>query len=690
MNTLRTALLCACALAMSVPAAAAQRPVVPEDLFHLTFINEAQISPDGRFAALVVSHLDGPTDSSKATVELVRLADGRITDLTHGTKDGDIAWTPDSAAVYFVREDAATKHPQVFRVARDGGAPVRITKVTTGFVSSPVPSHSGKELAFTVTDVDAPHNAYVDFSKAGFTPKASQRKTDIRTIDSLFYEVNGAGYVYDKHPHIWISDASGAHARRLTGGQWAETGEAWTADDRRLVFGSLRRQSVDSGTSDIYSIAANGGAMQKFASDLPANYVAFPSREDANAVYVARGRVDDPAAYPRYDEARLDGTGVRQVVAANTLSWGDSLLADMKEGGGPCAGVLPHDRAAIINADGPGYANLRRLDLQTGAVTDFTPPKGEAWNCTMSSDGRTLSYLYSDFTHPQELYVADVASGRTRQVTHLNTAFASSVALSVPQPFTVKNSAGDTVHAWFMPAVGAKPGVAYPTLLDIHGGPETQFGDTFFHEFQVWAGLGYNVVFSDPRGSVGFGYPFESALTKHYGDAMFEDVQAVMDAAVQRPEVDRTRLGVTGGSYGGYATLWVIGHTNRYKAAAAERVVSDMQSENFGADFASKNGLGGFYAWGKPWDPNSMYREISPITYIENVKTPLLILHGEEDTRTPLDNTVQWFTLAKILGQTITFVDVPGETHDLSRTGHPIHRVERLHVLADWMNRYLK
>ena len=232
---------------------------------------------------------------------------------------------------------------------------------------------------------------------------------------------------------------------------------------------------------------------------------------------------------------------------------------------------------------------------------------------------------------------------------------------------------------------------SHATLLDIHGGPETQFGDTFFQEFQYLAGLGYNVVFSDPAGSTGHGYAFEESLETNYGDAMFQDVEAAMDAAAKRDDVDATRLGVLGGSYGGYATLWVVAHTNRYKAAVAERVVSFMQSENLTADFAGKGGLaGGTYAMGPAWDPASAsYAKFSPLTYVAQVQTPLLILHSDMDTRTPIDQTLQEFTALKILGRTVEYVAVPNETHDLSRTGSPLHRVERLHIISDWMGKYL-
>jgi dipeptidyl aminopeptidase/acylaminoacyl peptidase len=174
---------------------------------------------------------------------------------------------------------------------------------------------------------------------------------------------------------------------------------------------------------------------------------------------------------------------------------------------------------------------------------------------------------------------------------------------------------------------------------------------------------------------------------------MFDDVQRVMDAAVTFPGVDPNRLAVSGGSYGGYATLWVISHTNRYKTAIAERAVSNLSTEQLAADFAGANGFGMYntpYGFGPYWDPDSRNYAESPLTFVQNVHTPLLILHSEQDTRTPIDQTLQEFTALKILGRTVEFVDVPGENHDLSRTGSPLHRVERLHILSGWLSRYLK
>ncbi|MBV9720043.1 MAG: S9 family peptidase [Candidatus Eremiobacteraeota bacterium] len=682
-------------LAAFSPAAALAGPVAPEDLFKLTFLNTASISPEGSHVLVEASRMDGPKNAYDRTIELVDVSSAKLThNVTGHVGDGDFAWMPDGRSFVFVRTVEKQK-PQLYRYTLATGRIVQLTHIKQG-VSSPVVSHAGDRIALAVTDTDPAPNARIDFAKAGFTPKDSEKKSDIHTITELFFQANGQGYVYQDHQHIWTIDADGSNPKALTSGKYSEGFDAWSSDDRTILFDSLRYEAVDSGPSDVYTIpstpttsAATGSAMQKVTSPLPANNGFFFSH-DGRRVYFLSADVKDSAERPALVSANLDGSDRRTIVPPNTVGWGDTLLADMKEGGGLCGGPVGDRETMLLNVDGPGYSNLRTLNLTSGSFSDVTPAKGEAFSCTVTTDGSRVAYLYSDFTHPAELYIADTSGGAPRRLTDVNASYLASATLSQPQEFSVKDPAGFTVQAWFMPATTGA-GSKHPTLLDIHGGPETQFGDTFFAEFQLYTSMGYNVVFSDPAGSTGHGYPFEEALENNYGDAMFADVQAVMDAAIARPDVDATRLGVLGGSYGGYATLWVIAHTDRYKVAVAERAVSNLQSENLAADFAGKNGLGGgYYNWGPPWDPASAdYAKFSPLTYVAGVHTPVMVLHADEDTRAPIDQTLQEFTSLKILGRTVEYVAVPDENHDLSRTGSPIHRVERLHLILDWLQRYI-
>jgi dipeptidyl aminopeptidase/acylaminoacyl peptidase len=671
--------------ALSLVRAASAAPVVPEDLFHLTLIDSAALSPDGAYVLTETSRSNGPKNRYDRTIDLVNVSTGKITaNVTGRVGDGDFAWMPNSATFVFVRTMPKQK-PQLYRYTLATKKIVRLTNIAKG-VSGPTVSHDGRRIALTVNDQDEAPKAHVDFAKAGFTPTADEKKSDIQQIDQLFFEGNGAGFVYRDHPHIWIVNADGSNAKQLTTGRWGEGIVGWSPDDRNIAFNSLQRESVDGGADDVYVVSSSGGTPQKLASSQESNNGL--SYLSTGELALLRGGVQDNAEQPELVISDASGNQ-RVAVAKNTTGWGDSLLADMKEGGGLCGAPLP-DGNFVLNVDGPGYSNIRTLDVKTGTFSNVTPPHGEAWSCSTTLDGKTIAYLYSDFTHPADVWISSVSGGTPRQLTNVNAAWLARTTLSTPKEFSVQSTSGRTVQAWFMPAIGGSG--PHPTLLNIHGGPETQFGDTFFLEFQYYAGLGYNVVFCDPAGSTGHGYAFTSALETDYGDAMFQDTQSVMDEAVKRPEVDPNRLGVTGGSYGGYATLWVITHTNRYKAAAAERVVSFMQSENLGADFAGKGGLaGGQYSMGPAWDPASTsYAKFSPLTYVANVQTPLLILHSDNDTRTPIDQTLQFFTAMKILGRTITFVDVPNETHDLSRTGSPIHRVERMHLLSAWFGKYLK
>lgn len=673
---------------LPLSAQAANHTVQAEDLFKIRYVGQPQISPDGKYVVYVVSTMNGSKDRYDTNLWLTDVASAHSRRLTSTGHDSGPTWSPDSSRIVFSRSVPKAKSQlYAYDIKRSGIK--RLTHLKTGADSATF-SNNGKLIAFSSTTTDEQPKAQINFAAAGFRPKKAQRESDVRTINTMHFQANGAGEINRYHQHIWLMNADGSNPRALTSGhEWSEGGVSFSPDDKTIAFNSLRRDDPYSGPVDIYTIAVGGGQMQKMASPEVANNLLAYGRK-SHRVWYLRGGVQDPDQFPALISSDADGNGARETVGLNTIGWGDSLIADMKEGGGLCFNVLPDDTHVILNLDGPGYAKLVRMNTADGTTVDLTGSNGEAYGCSVSADGKTVAYDFADFAHPQEIYVVTAGSPKPRALTAFNAAYLKSVVLSKPQPISIKDAQGFDVQAWFMPAVGPKSGGRRPTILNIHGGPSTEFGNTFFHELQYYAGLGYNMVFSDPRGSTGHGYAFQEALVHHWGDAMLDDTNLVMDAVIKRPDVDPSRLGVTGGSYGGYATLWTISHTDRYKVAAAERVVSNLMSEQLVADFASTNGLGGPYDWGQPWDPKNTLLAQSPLTYADRVHTPVLILHGTEDTRTPIDQTLQEFSALKILGRTTQYVEFPGENHDLSRTGSPIHRVERLHVLSDWMSRYLK
>ena len=260
------------------PTVAWAAPVAPEDLFKLTLLSNAVISPDGSRVLVEASRMNGPKNTYDRSIELVDVASGKVVaNVTKHLGDADYAWMPDSRSFVFVRTVEKAK-PQLYRYTLATGAITQLTHVADG-VSAPVVSHAGDRIALTVTQTDPDHDAYIDFAKAGFTPKSGQKKSDIHTIDQLFFEANGQGYTYQQHQHIWIIDAEGSHPKQLTSGKYSEAFDAWSPDDRTILFDSLRSESVDAGVNDVYTIPEQAQTAVMLLLVLFINYLLFRSSE---------------------------------------------------------------------------------------------------------------------------------------------------------------------------------------------------------------------------------------------------------------------------------------------------------------------------------------------------------------------------------------------------------------------------
>jgi dipeptidyl aminopeptidase/acylaminoacyl peptidase len=302
--------------------------------------------------------------------------------------------------------------------------------------------------------------------------------------------------------------------------------------------------------------------------------------------------------------------------------------------------------------------------------------------------GGQIVHSFHTPTQLSELFVGD------RQVTEIGRAFCDARDLPAPERFVAISADGSEVEAWIVRPVGFEDGKRYPLLLNIHGGPFSQYGNKFFDEFQVYAGAGYAVVYSNPRGSSGYSEAWGRAIRgpvadgPGWGTVDYEDCMAVVDEALKRFEfLDSDRLGVMGGSYGGYMTSWIVGHTDRFQCAISERAVNQFMSEGEESDFGSffKSEIGAHF-----WEAPDAYLKHSPSTYAKNIVTPLLILHSENDLRCPVGQAEGLFAILRTLKREVEFVRFPVEGHELSRSGNPVHRVMRFEIILDWLGRHLK
>jgi dipeptidyl aminopeptidase/acylaminoacyl peptidase len=660
------------------------RPTTPEDIARIAYVSAATISHRGDRVAFVVTKLDVAGNRYYRNLWLVRSDGTGLRQPTRGDGDADPQWAPDDRTIAFAGARGGIS--QIYTIALDGGEARKLTAEAKG-AAGPRWSHDGSRIVYNATFEDPAPKTHLDEKAAGETLDAKHKLSDVRTTDRLDFEVNGQGETFSQHSHLVTIRADGSARKRITpDSPWPETSPAWSYDDRRIAFVALRRPvDPDRLDSEVYVVSSGGGALRRLALAHRNNAAPAWSR-DSRSLYVTVTSQPDPAALAGIDVMRIGG-GERAVVPENSVAFGDSLLTDTKEGGAGCGPILdPHDRWFIADVSVPGATALRRFDTATGRGSDVIARGDEIADCTANDAVSAIAYTASDATHPAEVFVYDAARNASRRLTDLNAGYVATTRIVAPQHLTVRDEQGFTVHAWFLPA-NVPRGTRAPTLLEIHGGPQTEFGNSFFQEMQLLAGRGYNVVYANPRGSVGFGYAFEAALNKSWGDPMFRDEMAVLDAVADRPDVDPQRFGVLGGSYGGYATLWMIGHTRRFKAALAERVVSDMTAAFLSCDECGATSAK--YAFGNAWSNQDVYWRMSPIAAIADVTTPLLLLHSGMDTRTPLVDSDSWFTLARSLGDKITYVQVPRDNHDLNRTGEPVHRIERLHLIADWFAKEL-
>jgi len=668
-------------LSLSTLAAARQaegkRGITAEDYFSFQFAGDPRISPDGKLVAFVVTTVDQKQNRRHSSIWLTATDGSREAwQFTTSPQNSNAPrWSPDGRTLAFLSsrpsgEARASNEPsasesrnQIYVLSMNGGEARRVTNLKNG-VGSFQWSPDGTQFA-CVSRTGPSDNRVTD----------NKDRSDVRHYKSISYKFNDTGWFDDRRGHIWIVDAKSGAARQLTSGDdWNDSDPQWSPDGNRVAFVSNRTGKEYEGdrNSDVWVIAAGGGALAKISDHPEGDNSPRWSPDGKTIAFVGRLREDSHAKIWLAPSAG----GAASQLAAKDLDLIPSDL-DWAEDG----------RALYFGAGVKGETHLFRVDAATKQWGPVTTGARAVRSVDLNDKSQKLVYLANDFKHLDDVYIADSTGKNERKLTNLNSSLWRQLALQDVERITYKSTDGWDIDGFLVKPVGWQEGKKYPMVLNIHGGPAGMYGVDWFHEFQVYAARGWAVFFTNPRGSTGYGEKFERGIAGEWGGKDYQDVMSGVDVVLSKhPWIDRDKLGVTGGSYGGFLTNWIVGHTDRFKAAVTLRSLS-----NFISDEGTRDGAYGHRGdfGGVLFDRFDMYWERSPLKYAKNVKTPTLILHSENDFRVPLEQGEQWFRALKHFGVTTELVIFPRENHNLTRTGEPKHLVESLNWQIYWFDRFL-
>ena len=645
-------------------------PIAPDMIYELTGVSDPSLSPDGAHLAFVRSRVDREAMESRSQIMMMSPPGADAAPFTGGDRDAGPRFAPDGRTLAFLRSDDA-KTRQIWLIPVSGGESQKLTTALGGvheFAWSPDARH----LVF-VSDVDP------DRPPKGHDPAKDPR---VRVVRRIRYRADTVGWRGDAFRHLFIVDALTGETRQMTDGEGDHSSPRWSPDGSSVAFVSDRARDRDLVPhTDAYVVAAGGGTPECWSQGLSS--------------------VDAVTWSP--DGSRLAVTGSDDdVVGAGWQGWvfvlepAKAPLRLTDDSIKPSAGYAPlipppeitwtEDGRIVFLADCRGESYVYEVEVDGGTPQRVAGGGSQLSGATFDGKSRYAVAVSVPPTSSGHLRLFDIPQGSQRALTDYNAGYFEEHPSATLEKFTVSR-AGVKIESRLLFPPGFESTRQYPLIVDIHGGPHGAFYDAFNQVQQVLATHGYIVLGVNPRGSSTYGADFLKAVMRDWGGEDYLDILAALDEVSSRPYVDTGRLGVTGYSYGGFMSSWIIGHDTRFRAAVVGAPCINLSSMYGTSDIGVT--FGELQWGGTRVDALDAFLERSPLTYAPNVETPVLLLHGEDDARCPIEQSEQYFVTLKRLGKEVEFVRFPGSSHSLLRSGHPRMREEYLARCLAWFDTHL-
>jgi dipeptidyl aminopeptidase/acylaminoacyl peptidase len=647
-----------------------QRAFTGQDLFSLAGATDPQISPDGSRVAYVRMTADVMSDSEVASIWIVDVASGRQTPLVAGKgSHRSPRWSPDGKRLAYVSSNGEGT-PQLSVLWLDSGRSVAVT----GMPDSPGSiawSPDGRSIAYTMrVPGEAPK-----LGKAPDKPEGAKWAEPLEVIDRVSYRADGGGYARPGYDHVFVVSADGGAARQVTFGNWDDGGPlSWSPDQRSIVFSANRRPDWEreANNSEVYAVDVASGAVTPLTTRNGPDSEAQVSPDGKHIAYLGFDDVNRSYENAELYVMNADGSGARSLTAGldrsiEVVRWvGNSQLYVAYDDHGK-------KRVARVGLDGA----MRTVADNLSAGTHYDRPyTGGQFSV---SNGGKVAYTSGGTDAPADLWVDG------RRLTNLNANLLAGKAMASVRKLPVTAPDGRAIDAWLVTPAGFPAGTRAPLILEIHGGPNSAYGPAFSTDAQLYAAHGYAVLYTNPRGSTSYGEEFANLIDRAYPGTDYDDLMASVDAAIADGVADPNNLFVTGGSGGGVLTAWIVGKTDRFKAAASQKPVINWISEALTMDattFTSR-----YWFDKKPWEDPMSYWKRSPLSLVGNVKTPTLVVVGSQDYRTPVSEAEQYYAALQIRGVPTMLVKVPGASHG-GLTARPSQSAAKAAAILAWFDKY--